>query len=398
MADLLSRSFDEEGNSLPEVMKEFHSRLSNVGLVGYERKVTTDRLQRLMCEEVETCTWQQLEELAVESWEETVPEESTAETREEVLEATEEDEELQQTWLGGHGRAYAKSAWTQGDDRKGQSPPKTRAVTRAAGRGATGMEEVKAEAIGGEEEGAVIRGRQPAKTDRRGGREEVVEQILQHRYHVVYGEQYKVKWEGYNNTFNSWVTVGDLHCPEVLAEFEEARKRKGAQPTYMTDAAAVLFYYGPLRTRSVFTDQGERPGRIADTESEACTVPLRKASYAASMHTARPAEQPIDNRPSSAYATWGNGFSNDEPAVATRGKGRGKGASGKGSSGSGRGATRQTWEGNDWFVGRQLADKVEAAAARTNHRRVELRSLFFSRFLRFFKETQKRRLERRLDA
>ena len=65
LADLLSRSFDEDGNNLPEVMEEFHSRLSSMGLVGYERRVTTARLQRLMCEAVETCTWQQLEELGV---------------------------------------------------------------------------------------------------------------------------------------------------------------------------------------------------------------------------------------------------------------------------------------------------------------------------------------------
>ena len=91
-----------------------------------------------------------------------------------------------------------------------------------------GVEEVDAVTVGEEE--VLAHGEQPALFEKPSGKEEVVERILQHRYHTTHGDQYKVKWEGYSSIYNSWVRAGDLHCPKVLAEFEEARKKKGAPP------------------------------------------------------------------------------------------------------------------------------------------------------------------------
>ena len=46
-----------------------------------------------------------------------------------------------------------------------------------------------------------------------------VERIIQHRDHKELGPQYKVRWTGFNNTRNSWVSLEDLHCPELLTRF-----------------------------------------------------------------------------------------------------------------------------------------------------------------------------------
>ena len=60
LADLLSRSFTEDGSSRPEVMEEFHERLRRKGLVGQETLIPVDELHRLMCAEVESWTGAQL--------------------------------------------------------------------------------------------------------------------------------------------------------------------------------------------------------------------------------------------------------------------------------------------------------------------------------------------------
>ena len=67
LADLLSRSFAEDGSTRPEVMEEFHARLPSRGLVDQETTIPVGELHRLMCASVEPWTEDQLVHQAVDT-------------------------------------------------------------------------------------------------------------------------------------------------------------------------------------------------------------------------------------------------------------------------------------------------------------------------------------------
>ena len=302
--------------------------------MGVEIAVSEAKLQQLMPESLEACTWNQLERQSSELW--TVDNEVT-------LVGSGADKELEQQWLGGC------------DDR------------------------------------------------------EEVERLLQRRVHDKHGEQYRLRWKGFDNTRNSWVKRTNLDCPDLLADFEERRLKRGTPDPGLTDAQAELWYYGsttattakggqrtsrgpdneaswrPRSTRhhgtSVFTDQlvtggGNKPtksgpdprigkGGYAKTRSsheqetqrfdDARTGPqgTGKGGRGSSLYSVDLDKNPVNNAPSAAYGRW------------TQGPGKGYGKGGKSA-----GVCAPT----DWsksFMAKGLADKVEAAANRTNSRRVE---------------------------
>jgi len=76
-ADLLSRSFNEDGSDKPEVLAEFHDEVKKLGLVATETVVPDGLMKELLPEMVSSCNLAQLERYA--SWGE---ERSGEETRE----------------------------------------------------------------------------------------------------------------------------------------------------------------------------------------------------------------------------------------------------------------------------------------------------------------------------
>jgi hypothetical protein len=59
------------------------------------------------------------------------------------------------------------------------------------------------------------------------GEEEYVVEIIKKKRVVKGSVQYLVKWAGWNNRFNQWKSIDDLHCDELIVQFE-ARQSKSA--------------------------------------------------------------------------------------------------------------------------------------------------------------------------
>lgn len=59
--------------------------------------------------------------------------------------------------------------------------------------------------------------------------EYLVEKILDHRKKDNGTIEYKIKWHGFSNEFDTWEPIENLNCPELLQEYEETLV-KGRKP------------------------------------------------------------------------------------------------------------------------------------------------------------------------
>ena len=71
-----------------------------------------------------------------------------------------------------------------------------------------------------------------------------MERVLRKREHPEQGTQYRLRWVGFNNTYNRWVNQADCHSDELVAEFEARWQVRGELASVgATDAQAEQFYY-----------------------------------------------------------------------------------------------------------------------------------------------------------
>jgi len=93
----------------------------------------------------------------------------------------------------------------------------------------------------------------PEYADPAGGPQYVVERILAERRNGR-SKQYLVKWAGYPTEESSWEPRGNLHCPDLLAEFEAHQLHSD------DDTLAVLSLCDA--TACIQTASSESPGRL----------------------------------------------------------------------------------------------------------------------------------------
>ena len=62
---------------------------------------------------------------------------------------------------------------------------------------------------------------------------------------VVDGQvRYLVKWVGWNNRFNLWKSIGELHCGELVVQFEAKQTKSAMIITTMSDFGCVKLLWG----------------------------------------------------------------------------------------------------------------------------------------------------------
>ena len=201
-ADLLSRSFNEDGSDKPEMLAEFHDEVRALGLVAIETMVPDCLLRELLPEEVGACDLAKLERYASESWELERLTGSKAKTEEldnqtvgrviytESAELTTakrcshwrspqdegDDDVLMRMQLGGRTITKKPSdGWTAVNSKR-----KDETKLRVSDVGEVRDEEFE------------------------------VEKVLKKRVHPVLGVQYKVNWTGHSHIHNRWMSEGDL--------------------------------------------------------------------------------------------------------------------------------------------------------------------------------------------
>jgi len=84
----------------------------------------------------------------------------------------------------------------------------------------------------------------PEFVDPAGGPQYVVERILAQRG-TTRKRQYLVKWAGYPTEECSWEPKGNLHCPELLAEFEAQQLEDGALASAVLSLCAAGLLTAP---------------------------------------------------------------------------------------------------------------------------------------------------------
>eukprot|EP00211_Chloroparvula_japonica_P014617 CAMPEP_0119124350 /NCGR_PEP_ID=MMETSP1310-20130426/4001_1 /TAXON_ID=464262 /ORGANISM="Genus nov. species nov., Strain RCC2339" /LENGTH=261 /DNA_ID=CAMNT_0007114291 /DNA_START=142 /DNA_END=924 /DNA_ORIENTATION=+ len=81
---------------------------------------------------------------------------------------------------------------------------------------------------------------------------------------------YLLKWVGYPHSDNSWVEEGDLHCPDLVAEFErvqEKGKKKGRKPAKRSSQSVANTAWS-VRAKGATSEvgSGERATIVSEAE------------------------------------------------------------------------------------------------------------------------------------
>lgn len=95
-----------------------------------------------------------------------------------------------------------------------------------------------------------------------------VEKILD-RKNTANGVLYKIKWLDWSSKYNEWVPEDDLHCPNLLAEFEATRKkerverkRKDENPNQPSERSKRSVQVGKKIKKSKISNENQDPQKI----------------------------------------------------------------------------------------------------------------------------------------
>ena len=397
-ADLLSRSFNEDGSDKPDVIAEFHEEVRTLGLVATETIVPECLLRELLPEMVGTCDLSQLERYASESW---GMEQCSSKSR---VEETVKLKVGRGSVSESVALAVAKncSQWRSPQD-EGSDDDLMR--MQLGGRSWTDVKNTKQRA-----------GRQDREvagkvTTRRGEEDESssepsieceVERVLNTRMHGVHGHQYRVKWVGYSNVHNRWVRERDCNSQELIAAFEARREVMGDPEEKMTDAQAETFYYGvatgkvvmneaahsvsvgpgtvpwvrpPQEKRTLPTNDTAMP--VVEPESNRVTYPVFRPRQGEPYGRSVFRDEVAPKNVSTSMNYPGQEFSRQSAEKGGKGNKGGKAAGGFGRTGE-QSYSQSTGRGAEYanvyrgILGPSLEDKIEQASLRTGRRRVEV--------------------------
>ena len=239
-ADLLSRSFDENGQDKEEVLNEFYklAKMKHDNIT--EIEVSTELIAKLLPEKIECRDMENLlhdvfdaEKYIFGRGNSTVTCKTSAQPGTDMgtklswvspLDDISKSRGLWQDTLVGGVKKYTENNWSTVANRS-KSVFKDVAVHKD-------VTSVKKSARFEEDEGDVE------------DEEFEIEKVLKKRFHPVHGLQYKVNWKGYSHVHNRWMMEKDLaHSSEVIAVFEALVREKGMPKSDATDREADSFYY-----------------------------------------------------------------------------------------------------------------------------------------------------------
>ena len=130
-----------------------------------------------------------------------------------------------------------------------------------------------------------------------------IERLLRKRIQPESGIlQYKVKWMNYTHRYNCWKTVEELdQGAEAISDFEELVEKRGHVPSYFTDTEADKYYYAE-QENSVSVSKGPSimGGRGFGTRrmETVAELPNAKQALASTLSAADLFKSPSSNRPS----------------------------------------------------------------------------------------------------